>query len=298
MDFRITWVRITWILLYWLLFYDMSVIKHCFIIINILFRLETFLETNFFKDIFFKNSVLVSQICKKLFISFLDQLHLTFNLTLSWRRSLSYGNQSIDLDWFLYDTDIHHERVKCLRGFYQRVQSKTNTIQWSWCVTFLHHIFYSPLLFSSFCFNFSLLLLSVFTFFQQFFIKSFLINEYQRVLINKSTLVCKSPVQVNASQHFLLFHTFLTLCKSIVIASAFGYCQLIPTLSGKFYSIRYSLIRHFFSATLYFLECRLFLSYLCLASFYATLCFWWWFSLYICPTSSIISYFYINNLFL
>ena len=37
-------------------------------------------------------------------------------LTLSWRRSLSYRNQSIDLqsksvDWFLYDRDLSHERV-------------------------------------------------------------------------------------------------------------------------------------------------------------------------------------------
>ena len=40
-----------------------------------------------------------------------------FSLTLSWRRSPSYRNQSIDLlfrsmDWFLYDKDLHHERVK------------------------------------------------------------------------------------------------------------------------------------------------------------------------------------------
>ena len=37
-------------------------------------------------------------------------------LTLSWRRPLSYRNQSIDLlcksmDWFLYDNGLHHERV-------------------------------------------------------------------------------------------------------------------------------------------------------------------------------------------
>ena len=37
-------------------------------------------------------------------------------LTLSWRRSLSYRNQSIDLqsksmNWFLYDRDLRHERV-------------------------------------------------------------------------------------------------------------------------------------------------------------------------------------------
>ena len=38
-------------------------------------------------------------------------------LTLSWRRSLSYKNRSIDLlckpmDWFLYDRDRPHEIVK------------------------------------------------------------------------------------------------------------------------------------------------------------------------------------------
>ena len=38
-------------------------------------------------------------------------------LILSWRRPLSYRNQSIDLlcksmDWFLYDNDLRHERVK------------------------------------------------------------------------------------------------------------------------------------------------------------------------------------------
>ena len=38
-------------------------------------------------------------------------------LTLSWRRSLSYRNQSNDLlrksmDWFLYDNGLRHERLK------------------------------------------------------------------------------------------------------------------------------------------------------------------------------------------
>ena len=38
-------------------------------------------------------------------------------LTLSWRRPISYWNQSIDLlrksmDWFLYDIGLRHERVK------------------------------------------------------------------------------------------------------------------------------------------------------------------------------------------
>ena len=39
------------------------------------------------------------------------------HLTLSWRRPLSYRNQSIDLqskwvDWFLYDNGLRHERFK------------------------------------------------------------------------------------------------------------------------------------------------------------------------------------------
>ena len=42
------------------------------------------------------------------------------SLTLSWRRSLSYRNHSIDLqsksmDWILYDGDLRHERVKNLK---------------------------------------------------------------------------------------------------------------------------------------------------------------------------------------
>ena len=40
-----------------------------------------------------------------------------WRLTLSWRRPLSYRNQSTDLqsksmDWFLYDNGLRHERVK------------------------------------------------------------------------------------------------------------------------------------------------------------------------------------------
>ena len=34
------------------------------------------------------------------------------SLTLSWGRSLSYRNQSIDLLWFLYERDLCHEWVK------------------------------------------------------------------------------------------------------------------------------------------------------------------------------------------
>ena len=44
---------------------------------------------------------------------------MKYRLTLSWRMPFSYRNQSIDLlrismDWFLYDNDLCHERVKNL----------------------------------------------------------------------------------------------------------------------------------------------------------------------------------------
>ena len=39
-------------------------------------------------------------------------------ITRSWRSSLSYRNQSIGLGWFLYDKDLHHERVKTLPNNY------------------------------------------------------------------------------------------------------------------------------------------------------------------------------------
>ena len=40
------------------------------------------------------------------------------SLTLSWWRSLSHRNQFIDflcksMDWFLYDSDLRHAKVKC-----------------------------------------------------------------------------------------------------------------------------------------------------------------------------------------
>ena len=46
-----------------------------------------------------------------------NQTNRELTLTLSRRRSQSYRNQSTDLlcksmDWFLYDTNLHHERVK------------------------------------------------------------------------------------------------------------------------------------------------------------------------------------------
>ena len=55
------------------------------------------------------------------------------NLTLSWRRSLSYRNQSIDLlcksmDWFLYDSVLRHERVKEEHKFYSELEQLSGDI--------------------------------------------------------------------------------------------------------------------------------------------------------------------------
>ena len=46
-------------------------------------------------------------------------MQFVFKLTLSWRRPLSYRNQSTDLesismDWFLYDNGFRHERVNLM----------------------------------------------------------------------------------------------------------------------------------------------------------------------------------------
>ena len=48
-------------------------------------------------------------------------------LTLSWRRPLSYRNQSIDLqsksmDWFLYDNGLRHERVKVANKLFMYIK--------------------------------------------------------------------------------------------------------------------------------------------------------------------------------
>ena len=54
---------------------------------------------------------------KELFVNSCESGIFFWFLTLPWRRSLSYGNQSNDLqrksmDWFLYERDFRHERVK------------------------------------------------------------------------------------------------------------------------------------------------------------------------------------------
>ena len=62
----------------------------------------------------------------KLILLLVSLLLTMSNLTLSWRRSLSYRNQSIDLlcksvDWFLHDIGLHHERVnEIIRHFTEK----------------------------------------------------------------------------------------------------------------------------------------------------------------------------------
>ena len=59
---------------------------------------------------------------EKFFKSFIMRFDLKRDLILSWRRSLSYRNQFIDLhcklmDWFLYVRDLRHERVKWFKNY-------------------------------------------------------------------------------------------------------------------------------------------------------------------------------------
>ena len=70
-----------------------------------------------------------SSIIFSLFLLFLNIFleNILHNLlTLSWQRPLSYKNQSIDLlcksmNWFLYDNDLRHERVKSNAAYFLRV---------------------------------------------------------------------------------------------------------------------------------------------------------------------------------
>ena len=75
---------------------------------------------------FFSVSVYEKQLFPTILTHFMPLVYvytfLYLCLTLSWRRPLSYRNQSIDLryksmDWFLYDNGFRHERVKKARGF-------------------------------------------------------------------------------------------------------------------------------------------------------------------------------------
>ena len=54
-------------------------------------------------------------------------------LPLSWRRSLSYRNQSIDLQskWFLYDRILHHETIKLLNYYYNRFRMLHHRSPWT-----------------------------------------------------------------------------------------------------------------------------------------------------------------------
>ena len=59
----------------------------------------------------------------------------------SWRRSLSYRNQSIDslcksIDWFLYDRDIRHPFLQTVFANFFLTKKFKNTIPWTryrWC---------------------------------------------------------------------------------------------------------------------------------------------------------------------
>ena len=68
------------------------------------------------------------------------------HLTLSWRRSLSYRNQSIDLlcksiEWFLYDRDLRRERVK--QPFSSKISKKYLKSLFSGFILILNKVFYS-----------------------------------------------------------------------------------------------------------------------------------------------------------
>ena len=69
---------------------------------------------------------------------------LDLYLTLSWRKPLSYRNQSIDLfrksmDWFLYDIDLRHERVEPPWSQFHEKPEKLLVGIITWQISFSHH---------------------------------------------------------------------------------------------------------------------------------------------------------------
>ena len=79
-----------------------------------------------------------------------------WSLTLSWRRSVSYRNQSIDLqsklmDWFLYDRDLRHERGKINRRNGEKNYSNISafyTLRMEWNLKSLCKIYCKYLVFT------------------------------------------------------------------------------------------------------------------------------------------------------
>ena len=84
--------------------------------VQILLLLFTFIKNFIFIKNFPNFTITKFYICCTIFKVCLTILDY-YALTISWRRLLSYRNQSIDLpskamDWFLYDIGLCHERVK------------------------------------------------------------------------------------------------------------------------------------------------------------------------------------------
>ena len=101
--------------------------SRCSLITNWLFLLGRAKPKAFFSDEFFQTSdgffekIFTHHTAQKNKVLLTGFLQLRWpnlqDLTLSWRRYLSYRNQPIDLlcksmNWFLYDKELRHERVK------------------------------------------------------------------------------------------------------------------------------------------------------------------------------------------
>ena len=74
-----------------------------------------------------------------------------FLFTLSWRRPLSYRNQSIDLlcksmDWFLYDNSLRHERVKMGKKWIQHILCSSKIL---FCFWIDAYIFFQMVIFAT-----------------------------------------------------------------------------------------------------------------------------------------------------
>ena len=150
--------------------------------------------------------------------------NMTFNFL--WRRPLSYRNQSIDLerkaiDWFVYDNDLRHERIKTIF----QIPSKISYRLLDFCTASPASLMLSPfILFILFIFFncFRLIYSTCFCVLQcliLYFIVQYLNSTIQYCTIFERTI--KRSVIKNKRSSFLVFYMLTKRSKFVVNNFAF-----------------------------------------------------------------------------
>ena len=101
-------------------------------------KFAAYFQNTFFREHLWVAASAYHSLSKCIMSQKIVQYNINAHLTLSWRRPLSYRNQSTDLrsksmDWFLNDNGLRHERVKYLveRVVLYNFISPTLKLSWS-----------------------------------------------------------------------------------------------------------------------------------------------------------------------